>query len=481
MAPDTLVKSRPARRHSRRTTQPPTPKMTKLQLIGLVLGIVLFFAPMLIDIPDLEPSAARMLGIFFLAIVFWLTSPVPLFATAILVILLEVLLISDQALLPVSETAPSYAEFFATLANPTVILFMGGFMIANAAAKFDVDKAIAARVLAPFKTVRSIVFALMLVTTVLSQFVSNTATTATMFAVILPILALMPTDKARTGLALAIPVAASIGGMGTPVSSPPNAITVATLAERGTQVSFTKWMMLAIPPMLILIVFAYILITVLFLPKSTPVDLNFKADFSTKPKAITFYVIALTTIGLWLTEPLHGISSNVVGFFPVVALILTGVMSGKDIQELDWPTLWLVAGGIALGSGISKSGLDVYLLDLIDWGSLGPFQLVLGLGVFTLVMGTFISNTAIANLLIPLATTIAVSAEVNPTVVAMVIGLTASVGIALPISTPPMAIAYSTGHVKVKDMATVGVAIGVFAIPIIMILMPWLWTTLGLL
>lgn len=470
---------RPAR--SRVRTPLPPSSLTTVQRFGLAVGVLGLLVPMIIDIPGLEPSGERMLGIFVLAIAFWLTAPVPLFATAILVILLEVLLISDQALFAVPQDAPAYGEFFATLANPTIILFMGGFMIADAAAKYDIDKAIAARVLGPFGTVRGVVFALMAVSALLSMFVSNTATTATMFAVVLPVLAIMPTARARAGLALSIPVAANLGGMGTPVGSPPNAIAIAALAENGVHISFVQWMAAAIIPMILLLVFSYVVIAGRYLPRATKVSLDFDATFSTSPRAIAFYVIAALTIGLWLTEPLHGISSNVVGFFPVVALILAGVMSGKDVQNLDWPVLWLVAGGIALGSGVGESGLDVYLIGLVDWASLSTTMLLLGLGIATLLMANVISHTATTNLLAPLAITIAMTAGADPAVVAVVVALAAGAGMSLPISTPPNAIAYSTGHVEVKEMAFAGVVVGLVSIVVVMVLMPWLWGVLGIL
>ena len=460
---------------------PPAPGLSTLQKVGAVLAVVALLVPILVDVPGLEAPGERMLGIFLMAIVLWLTAPVPLFATAILIILLEVLLISDQALLAVGEDAPAYAEFFGTLANPTIILFLGGFMIADAAAKYDIDKAIAARVLRPFGTVRGVVFALMLISTVLSMFVSNTATTATMFAVVLPVLKLMPSARAKAGLALSIPVGANIGGMGTPVGSPPNAIAIAALAEHGIDISFVQWMAAAALPVIILIVFAYLLLTVRYLPKSTPVELDLTARFATERKAVTFYVIAGLTIVLWLTEPFHGISSNVVGFFPVVALILTGVMTGKDVSALDWPVLWLVAGGIALGSGVGKSGLDAYLIGLVDWGNLSEFMLVLGLGVATLLMANVISHTATTNLLAPLAITIAMSAGADASVVAVVVALAAGAGMSMPISTPPNAIAYSTGVVDTKEMAIVGVAVGLLSIPVVMVVMPWIWRATGIL
>lgn len=460
---------------------PPKPALTMLQKVGAVLSVLAFLAPMVIDIPGLEEPGERMLGIFLLAIVLWLTAPIPLFATAILIILLEVLLISDQALLAVGEDAPKYSEFFATLANPTIILFLGGFMIADAAAKYDIDKAIAARVLRPFGTVRGVVFALMLISTVLSMFVSNTATTATMFAVVLPVLKLMPAARAKAGLALSIPVGANIGGMGTPVGSPPNAIAIAALAEHGITISFVQWMAAAALPVILLVVIAYLLITARYLPKGAAVELDLTAKFATDAKAITFYAVAGLTIALWLSEPLHGVSSNVVGFFPVVALILTGVMTGKDVSALDWPVLWLVAGGIALGSGVGKSGLDAYLIGLVDWGNMSEFMLVLGLGIATLLMANVISHTATTNLLAPLAITIAMSAGADAAVVAVVVALAAGAGMSMPISTPPNAIAYSTGVVSTKEMAIVGVTVGLIAIPIVMIFMPWFWGVTGIL
>ena len=163
------------------------------RIIGLVLGAVVFAVPLVFDVPGLDDPGERMLSIFLLAIVLWVTEAIPLVATAVLVIGLEVLLVSDQALLPVPEGATRYAEFLAALANPVIILFLGGFLIADGAAKYHLDKNLAAVLIKPFTgSARRTVLGLMVITALLSMFMSNTATTATMFAVVIPILGALP-------------------------------------------------------------------------------------------------------------------------------------------------------------------------------------------------------------------------------------------------------------------------------------------------
>ncbi|NLJ53157.1 MAG: TRAP transporter large permease subunit, partial [Intrasporangiaceae bacterium] len=184
---------------------------------------------------------------------------------------------------------------------------------------------------------------------------------------------------------------------------------------------------------------------------------------------------------LWLTEPVHGIPSTTVGFMPVVVLLLTQVMSGEDIKVLQWPVLWLVAGGIALGAGVASSGLDQWLIGLVSWSTLPAALIIVVMAAIALVLGTVISNSATANLLIPIAMTLAVTVGIDPVVLAVVLALVCGLGMALPISTPPNAIAYATGEVSTGQMALVGVAIGVLGLAIITVVMPAVWSALGLL
>jgi solute carrier family 13 (sodium-dependent dicarboxylate transporter), member 2/3/5 len=448
----------------------------------LVVGVAAFVTPLVVDIGGLDAAGSRMLAIFLLAIVLWVTEAIPLVATAVLVILLEVLLISDQALVALEGEVPAAADYFATLADPVIVLFLGGFLIAHGAGKFDLDRNLAGVLLRPFAgDARRAVLGLMAITAVLSMFVSNTATTATMFAVVLPILAALPAGPARTGLALSIPVAANVGGIGTPVGSPPNAIALGALQAQGEGISFVGWMALALPLVVVVLLFAWWFLTRRYIPADTPMELDLSADFDRSPAAVVFYVVAAATILLWLTEPLHGISSSTVGFVPVVALLATQVMDGDDIQALQWPVLWLVAGGIALGAGIGATGLDTWLIGLVAWDRLPLTLLIALLVVVGLGLSTMISNSATANLLVPLALSLAIGLPIDATAIGVIVAVACSLAMALPISTPPNALAYATGEVDTRAMATSGLLIGGVGAGLLVLVLPRVWSGLGLL
>lgn len=457
----------------------PTGALTAVQKLGLLVGLAAFTALLIIPVPSLPDDARRMLAIFVLAISLWITEAIPLFATATLIILLEVLLISSSALVPVSDQAPSSADLFATMADPVIILFLGGFLIADGAAKFGLDRNIAAVLIKPFSSsARSLLLGMMLITALLSLFMSNTATTAAMFAVVLPLVAVMPTPRARAALALAIPLAANIGGMGTPVSTPPNAIAVGVLAAKGVAVTFVEWMMLAMPFVVVLLFLAWFVLSRM-VPKGARVELQLTSHFDTSRNARIFYAVAALTIVLWMTEPLHSMSSSTVGFIPVVVLLATRVMSGDDIRALDWPVLWLVAGGIALGEGITATELDSWLLGSLEWDTMGRTGVLVVLVCVALALSNVMSNSATANLLIPPVVGFANVLGLDMVVIAVILALATSLGISMPISTPPNAIAYSTGFVPLKAMAIVGLIVGVAGASLLAFVMPLLWQTMG--
>lgn len=453
--------------------------------IGLTLGVIVFVLPYLVEFEGLSVAGHRIFSVFLLAIVLWVTEAIPLHATAALIILLEILLISDKALssLPAGFEAPAFSTFFAALAHPVLMLFLGGFFLADGAAKFQLDKNMARVLLRPFgDSPQRIMLGLMLITAVFSMFMSNTATTATLLAVVLPVIAsLNPEDRLRTGLALSIPIAANIGGLGTPVGTPPNAIAVGSLADAGISISFVQWMIMAIPMMVVILLIAWYLLTRLFPAQEKTLQLRIEATFNTSLPAKVFYVTFTLTVGLWMTEPLHGISSSIVGFLPVVILLSTRVFSTRDLQSIQWHVLWLVAGGIALGVGVNASGLDRWLVGLVSWESIGQALLILTLAVVALLLSTFISNSAAANLLIPVGLSLALSDAVgaDPALAAFFIAVGASLAMALPVSTPPNAIAFSTGAVKTRDLAVAGSIIGVVGLVLYVFVAPLLWDLMG--
>ncbi len=453
--------------------------------VGLVLGAIVFTLPYVVEFEGLSVAGHRIFSVFLLAIVLWVTEAIPLHATAALIILLEILLISDKALppLPAGFEAPSFSTFFASLAHPVLMLFLGGFFLADGAAKFRLDQNMARVLLRPFgDSPTRIMLGLMLITAAFSMFMSNTATTATLMAVVLPVIAtLAPEDRLRTGLALSIPVAANIGGIGTPVGTPPNAIAVGSLADAGISISFVQWMVMAVPMMVVLLLIAWYLLTRLFPARERSLQLTIHATFDKSRPAQVFYVTFAVTVALWMTEPLHGISSSIVGFLPVVILLATRVFSARDLQSVQWHVLWLVAGGIALGIGVNASGLDAWLVGLVGFESIGKALLILALASVALLLSTFISNSATANLLIPIGLSLALSDAVaaTPSLVAFFIAIGASLAMALPVSTPPNAIAFSTGAVNTRDLAVTGSIIGVTGLVLYVFAAPLLWDLTG--
>jgi sodium-dependent dicarboxylate transporter 2/3/5 len=292
---------------------------------------------------------------------------------------------------------------------------------------------------------------------------------------------LPPGDRSRVGLALSVPVAANVGGIGTPVGTPPNAIAIGQLAANGVDVSFSTWMVRAIPAMLVLLAVAWILLVRLFPSTSKTVTVEISGTFARSREAYVFYGVFVLTVVAWLTESLHGLSSNVVGFLPVVILLATGSFTVKDLQQVQWHVLWLVGGGIALGTGVAASGLDVWLVGLVDWTGFPTALVAAGLGLFTLALSTVISNSATANLVVPIGITLALSGAVDldPFTAGFVVAIGASLAMALPISTPPNAIAHATGTVTTGDMAKVGLVVGAVGLVLFLWLGPLLWTVMG--
>ncbi len=454
--------------------------------IPLLLAFLALFIPILVDIPGLDPAGQRVFGIFLMAIVLWVSEAIPLHATAALIIFLQILLVSDRSLfsLPEDFKAPKYSVFYAALANPTIMLFLGGFFLADGAAKFNLDRNLARVLLKPFgKKPSMIMLGIMLITALLSMFMSNTATTATMMAFILPVIAGLPQgDKLKISLALCIPFAANIGGMGTPVGTPPNAIALGALSAEGIQISFLQWMALALPFALIVLLIVWQLLLRLFPSSQEEIKLNINSTFDLSLPAKVFYFTAGLTVLLWLTEPLHGMKSSIVGFLPVVLLLSTKVFGVKDLQNIQWHVLWLVAGGIALGKGVSSSGLDAWLIGLVKWDAINPLMITFTLAVVALVMSTVISNSATANLLVPIGISLATSGAVDIPVMqaAFFIAVGASLAMALPISTPPNAIAYSTGAIETKHMILAGSIIGGIGVLLFVFVAPQVWQLLNM-
>ena len=459
--------------------------MSKLKWTGLILGITGFFTPLVYTFPGLSLAGHFAMSIFLMAAVFWMFETVPIYSTSILVIFFQVILLSAEGFIDYSAAAYDplpFNHFIATLADPIIILFLGGFVLADASVKYDFDKNLTRVLLKPFGSrTEYIILGLMVVTAILSAFMSNTATTAMMITVILPIIARMePGDPARIGVVLCIPFAANIGGIATPIGTPPNAVVIAALNQQGLEVAFSSWMIYAAPLAVVMLFIAWKILLRLYPPAMDTISLTLDSKLKTSTNAIVLYATFTLTVLLWITEGIHGIRSSIVALIPVAVLTLTSAFEKQDIRKLPWEVLWLIAGGIALGISMKETGLAEWMVGAISWDQFGYLMLLAVFGTVALLMSNFLSNTVTASLLIPLGISLAMSGIMEGQVfgmmmIGLVIALASSFAMVLPISTPPNAIAVSTGLLKTKDMITSGLIIGVIGLVLIMLLSVIYW------
>lgn len=448
-------------------------------IIALLIAVAVYFLPYEAFGVVINPVEKRIISIFAMAALFWILEPIPIWSTSVLVIVVMLLSVSTSSILPFQTDASGetfknlikYKEIMATFADPTIMLFLGGFFLAEAATKYRLDMNLARVFLKPFgKQPKYLLLGIMIITSIFSMFMSNTATTAMMLAILAPVIALFSDDDvgAKAAFALSIPLAANIGGMGTPIGTPPNAIALKAMNEQGLNVSFGKWMAFGVPYVIILIIIAWFLLTKIFTIKAQSMELKVGDKFMKTPKAITVYVTFAVTVILWvLGDTIHGLDSNTIAMIPMAVFTVTGIITKKDLKAMEWDVLWLVAGGFALGVGLQKTGLAADLINSIPFASWPAFGLMIGVGIICLFMANFMSHTSTASLMVPLiaAVGVAVGGNLDPmggvTALLVSVAFASSLGMSLPISTPPNALAYATGYVDTKGMAKVGVTIGV--------------------
>ncbi|MCR4824046.1 MAG: SLC13 family permease [Bacteroidales bacterium] len=450
--------------------------------IVLILTILLWALPVdSFGIAGLTVVQQRMIAIFVFAALMWMFEIIPNWTTSLVVIVVMLLSVSDKGLgffcKPEYGTLVDYKSIMASFADPVVMLFLGGFVLAIIASKYGMDAAIAKVLLGIFgKKPKMVLLGFLIVIALFSMFMSNTATAAMMLAFLAPVLKSLPEDETgKVGLALAIPVSANLGGIGTPIGTPPNAIALGALENAGYSISFVTWMTRMVPYVIIMIAIAWVLLQLFFPFKSDKIELKIevkerKKDWRTYVAWITFFL----TIILWVTESITKINSNVVALIPLAVYTATGVFEKSDIKEINWSVLWLVAGGFALGTGLNKTGLAATLINAIPFSTMNVVVVMLIAGLICYLLSNFISNSATAALLVPILVVVG-TAMANPNAAnnaqfmglggmyAMIpfIAVCASIAMLLPISTPPNAIASSTGLVQTKDMTKIGIIIGV--------------------
>lgn len=447
---------------------PFTRKLTLFLLCITVSFIVTFYA----SSKGIEQPALNALFILVLATSLWITEAIPPFSVSILIIGYSIYFLHHLSPVQISE---DWQKYTGTWSSPIIWILLGGFILALGAQITGFDRKFSEFVILRFgSNPKNLLLGMMLTTAVLSMFMSNTATAAMMLAIATPmVLPYGKNEPFRKALILGIACAATLGGMGTVIGSPPNAIAVGVIQSVKKDFGFVEWMYAGLPLALVMVVAAWKLLTLKYKTQIKEINIFTSPDDEDEEQGQekrntvrnrTIVVITfILTVGLWMTSAIHGIPVAVVSFIPIVIFAVSGLVRADDIKMLPWDTLLLVAGGLTLGIVITETGLAEALLDKIPSDS-HNLIILLVLAYLSTLLSNVMSNTAAASILIPVGTTFLPGAGI---VVPIVIGLCASTALLLPISTPPNALAYSTGLLNQSDFRYIGAIAGLFAPPII--------------
>ncbi|MDG6325043.1 DASS family sodium-coupled anion symporter [Glaesserella parasuis] len=439
---------------------------------GLILlfDIVLFFV--LLNTLPFEPTVSKGLALLVFVAVLWLTEALHVTVTALLV-----------PVLAIGLGVVKSKEALSAFADPTIFLFFGGFALATALHIQQLDRLIANKIMAMAKGKLSVaVIYLFSVTAFLSMWMSNTATAAMMLPLAMGILSKLDKETHHNTyvfVLLGIAYSASIGGMGTLVGSPPNAIVASQL-----NLTFADWLKYGLPIMFILMPLMIATLYVVFKPKF---DVTFEHSFEkielNRERIITlsiFGVIAICWVfgdkinplisGLLGLQGKIGSFDSIVALFAAVLICITRVASWDDIQKnTEWGVLMLFGGGLTLSSVLGQTGASKVMADGIVFLIEDGYFYLIGLLVaaFIIFLTEFTSNTASAALLVPIFISIAQALNMPPVGLALIIGLGASCAFMLPVATPPNAIVFGTGQIKQSEMVKAGFWLNIICIFVI--------------
>ena len=452
------------------------------QLLGIVLitAVVWNLPISVFDIDGLTVVQQRIIAIFVFATLSWLTECIPAWATSLAIMTIMCVTVSENSFQffkgdGIGELLKS-KEIMASFADPIIMLFLAGFILAIAASKSGLDTLLAKNMIRPFgNKSENVLLGFLFITGIFSMFISNTATAALMLTFLAPVFASLPANgKGRIALTMSIPLAANLGGIGTPIGTPPNMIAMKFLNDPdglNLGISFGQWMLIMGPLVVILLLICWRVILYFFPFSKKTIELEIKGEIHRGWRMYVVIATFIITILLWIIpKEVTGINTNTVSMIPMGIFAITGVINAKDLQQIDWSVIWMVAGGFALGLGMNGSGLADVAIESIPFGSWSPIVILIVSGLICYFLSNFISNTATAALLMPILAVVcrAMGNKLDviggTSTVLLGVAIAASTAMCLPISTPPNAIAYSTGLVEQKDMLKTGITCGIISL-----------------
>ncbi|MGH1417699.1 MAG: SLC13 family permease [Hyphomicrobiaceae bacterium] len=455
------------------------------RLLPLILGPALAGILLLLPPPGNMPVTAwSAVAITSWMVVWWLSEAVPLPATALLPIpFMPFLDIGD-----IKSVCASYA-------HPLIFLFLGGFILAAAMQRCGLHRRIALNIISFVGTSnKRIIAGFMLATSFLSMWISNTATTVMMYAVGLSVIQLVASrvgsaSASRFGIALMLGIAysASIGGVGTLIGTPPNALLASILqSSYSIEIDFVTWMMFGLPVVVVMLLIAWVLLAVVLFPtadtdESVPPSI-LKEEMAqlgppTRTEKMVLVVFALAVMGWCFGKPIGvvtgvPINDTAVAILASVALFAIPVSLNKQEFLVDWETakklpwgiLLIFGGGLAITGAFNTSGLAAYLGNSMKgFGTLGVWTLVLVTGGIMIALTEITSNTASAATFLPILGAIAVGLGYDPRLLMIPVALGASMAFMMPVATPPNAIVFSYDGLKIQDMVRAGIWLNIVA------------------
>lgn len=478
-----------------------------MKKIGLFLGIIIFVGMLLSGTAFGLPAPAwRVLAIAALMLIWWVSEAVPIPVTA----LLPMVLLPALQIYGMKEAAAPYA-------SPIVFLFMGGFMLALAMEKWQLHRRIALNIVRVTGTnANGIILGFMLATAFLSMWISNTATTVMMLPIGVSVIDLLrrgrENDLASSvgnsafaiSLMIGIAYAANIGGTATIVGTPPNVV-LAGFIERtyDTQISFASWIAFAFPFALLLLLITYFLLTRFifrnglgtFAGAQQLIRTQLKElgtiSLAEKRTLIVFICTAMAWIfrtqinlvlGLAKSDGQFELTDPMIAIFATIALFVFPVnwkqeqflLDWADTQRLPWGILLLFGGGLSLADGLKAVGLIDLIGAQFSDASITGFWVILGLTAVSLFLTEIMSNVALVTVFLPVVGAVALGMNISPLLLCIPVTLAASCAFMLPMSTPPNAIVFASGHLRIADMVKAGIWLNLIAIALIAALSQWI-------
>jgi sodium-dependent dicarboxylate transporter 2/3/5 len=485
-------------------------------LVAVLVGVLVFVACDVGGLPDSQPAVAAVFG---LAVTLWVTEALPLTVTAFL-----------AAAMLVVVGGISQKSVFSQFGSSVILLFIGSFVLAKAFEVNGVHERIARWILSKKWVVKSpanLILAVGAVCLTFSLFISNTATTAMMLPIVLSLLKAVGHDKADSKLAPAMLLMLTWGAsfaVGTPVSTPPNAIGLGMIAqETGINISFGQWMLFAMPISITMLLIGWSVLKLIHL-RNADIELPDNIDIQKSPGPLssagkTVIGIFFAVLLMWLLpdiaamikgkdhafvqaldQRLTSAAAALIGLALCFIIPVKGTESGRVLtwiqaKNIDWGTVMLIGGGLALGAAMFESGLaatmgkgvsavstslDGWLMGSFNLPSSTVFLTTLFSVILVVVASELASNTASVSAILPIVIGIAQGAGISPIGPALAVTIAASLGFMLPVSTPPNAIAYSSGYLSAKQMIKAGVWIDIIGIIVVMALTSLILPLLGL-